>query len=94
MTGFNGDLYLLNIVRKPACLRVLYNVLKGVWSPPIRVQYSVVDYGRRTPSHCWRRPVSCSGPVMGWHYNYDDLTLRYYPERSQNILHRSLQVRV
>ncbi|CAH2217686.1 jg26584 [Pararge aegeria aegeria] len=24
------------IVRKPACLRVLHNILKGVWSPPIR----------------------------------------------------------
>ncbi|CAH2243285.1 jg17388 [Pararge aegeria aegeria] len=27
-----------NIVRKPACLRVLHNVLKGVWSPPIRTR--------------------------------------------------------
>ncbi|CAH2235105.1 jg7514 [Pararge aegeria aegeria] len=25
-----------NIVRKPACLRVLHDILKGVWSPPIR----------------------------------------------------------
>ncbi|CAH2267070.1 jg8334 [Pararge aegeria aegeria] len=25
-----------NIVWKPACLRVLQSVLKGVWSPPIR----------------------------------------------------------
>ncbi|CAH2235732.1 jg11391 [Pararge aegeria aegeria] len=25
-----------NIVRKPACLRVLHNVLKDDWSPPIR----------------------------------------------------------
>ncbi|CAH2238679.1 jg4353 [Pararge aegeria aegeria] len=24
-----------NIVKKPACMRDLYNVLKGVWSPPI-----------------------------------------------------------
>ncbi|CAH2208228.1 jg19097, partial [Pararge aegeria aegeria] len=35
-----------NIARKAACLRVLYNVLKGVWSPPIRTYWaSVVDYG-------------------------------------------------
>ncbi|CAH2263492.1 jg13923 [Pararge aegeria aegeria] len=26
-----------NIVRKTACLRVLCDVLKGVWSPPIRI---------------------------------------------------------
>ncbi|CAH2230243.1 jg19997 [Pararge aegeria aegeria] len=33
-----------NIVKKPACLRVLHNVLKGVRSQPIRWA-SVVDYG-------------------------------------------------
>ncbi|CAH2240075.1 jg6330 [Pararge aegeria aegeria] len=34
-----------NIVRKPACLRVIHNVLKGVWSPPIRTGPVLVDYG-------------------------------------------------
>ncbi|CAH2239404.1 jg22707 [Pararge aegeria aegeria] len=33
-----------NIVRKPACLRVLHNVLKGVWSLPSRNWLALEDY--------------------------------------------------
>ncbi|CAH2229205.1 jg1872 [Pararge aegeria aegeria] len=52
-----------NIVRKPACLRVLHNVLKGVRSPPIRTGPALWTTAL-IPSHCEKRPVPCSGPYL------------------------------
>ncbi|CAH2261300.1 jg21969 [Pararge aegeria aegeria] len=51
-----------NIVRKPACLRS-HNVIKAVRSPPLRIGPAWWTTAL-TPSHCGRRPVPCSGPLM------------------------------
>ncbi|CAH2230411.1 jg1914 [Pararge aegeria aegeria] len=36
LTVTRGSMVENNIVRRPGCLRILHNVLKGVWSPLIR----------------------------------------------------------
>ncbi|CAH2232942.1 jg16753 [Pararge aegeria aegeria] len=52
-----------NLVRKPAFLRDLHTVLKGVWSPPIstRPPWYVV----RTLNPFSFSEETCSRPVMG-----------------------------
>ncbi|CAH2210230.1 jg4833 [Pararge aegeria aegeria] len=59
-----------NIV-PPSYLRVLHNVFNGVWSPPIRT-WPAWWTTALTPSHCGRRPLTCSGPAMGGYDDDDD----------------------
>ncbi|CAH2255937.1 jg22364 [Pararge aegeria aegeria] len=84
-----------NIVRKPAWLRVIHNVLKGVWSPPIRTGPAWWTTAL-TPSHCGRRPVPSSVPAMGCDddddNDGDDITITsllnsilYYPTYLQRV---------